>query len=310
MSIFISVISTCYNEEENVFECYSKVKDLFEKNKLKYEHIFADNKSRDLSRNIIEEICSKDKNVKAIFNSKNYGPFLNNFNALKHAPGDYVIVNYASDMQDPIEKINELINKIQEGYDVVYAIKNSTNENFILTNFRKIFYFIINKFSDNDHPKNANEFMCISKRVLEEIKNYNDYFPYIRGYFGKFTNNFGYIYFDRNKRRKGKSKNNYFDLYTQAINGIISTMNKPIRIFSLTSILSVIISSSLIVYILFTRFFLSEIAPRGTTFISIIILFFFSILMLMMSFVLEYLIAIHEQTRFKSNVFIEKKINF
>jgi glycosyltransferase involved in cell wall biosynthesis len=308
--MFISVISTCYNEEENILECYSKVKDLFEKNKLKYEHIFADNKSTDLSRNIIEEICSKDKNVKAIFNSKNYGPFLSNFNALKHAQGDYVIVNYASDMQDPIEKIYELINKIQEGFDVVYAIKSSTNENFILSYFRKVFYFIINKFSDNDHPENSNEFICISKRILDEIKNYNDYFPYIRGYFGKITNNFGYIYFDRNKRIKGKSKNNFFNLYTQAINGIISTMNKPIRVLSLTSILSVIISSSMIVYILFARFFLSEVAPKGLTFISIIILFFYSILMLMMSLILEYLIAIHEQTRFKNNVFIEKKINF
>jgi glycosyltransferase involved in cell wall biosynthesis len=308
--MFISVISTCYNEEENILECYSKVKDLFEKNKLKYEHIFADNKSTDLSRNIIEEICSKDKNVKAIFNSKNYGPFLNNFNALKHAQGDYVIVNYASDMQDPIEKIYELINKIQEGFDVVYAIKSSTNENFILSYFRKVFYFIINKFSDNNHPENSNEFICISKRILDEIKNYNDYFPYIRGYFGKITNNFGYIYFDRNKRIKGKSKNNFFNLYTQAINGIISTMNKPIRVLSLTSILSVIISSSMIVYILFARFFLSEVAPKGLTFISIIILFFYSILMLMMSLILEYLIAIHEQTRFKNNVFIEKKINF
>ena len=266
--MFISVISTCYNEEENILECYSKVKNLFEKNKLKYEHIFTDNKSTDLSRNIIEEICFKDKNVKAIFNSKNYGPFLSNFNALKHAQGDYVIVNYASDMQDPIEKIYELINKIREGFDVVYAIKNSTNENFILSYFRKVFYFIINKFSDNVHPENSNEFMCISKRILEEIKNYNDYFPYIRGYFGKITNNFGYIYFDRNKRIKGKSKNNFFNLYTQAINGIISTMNKPIRVLSLTSIFSVIISSSMILYILFARFFLSEIAPKGLTFRS------------------------------------------
>ena len=137
-----------------------------------------------------------------------------------------------------------------------------------------------------------------------------DYFPYIRGYFGKLTNNFGYVYFDRNKRINGKSKNNYFNLYTQAINGLISTMNKPIRVLSLFSFTTVLLSTLLMIYILFSAIFFQEIAPKGITFLSIIILFFFSFIMLLLSLILEYLIAIHEQTRFKNRVLIEKKINF
>jgi len=310
MSKLITVISTCYNEELNILECYHKVKELFNNNKLKYEHIFADNNSKDNTKKIIESICNQDKNVKAVFNAKNYGPFLSNFNALKFASGDYVIVNYAADMQDPIEKINELLNKINEGYDVVYAVKNSTKENFFLAKSRKIFYFLINKFSDNTHPENANEFMCITKKILEEIKNCNDYFPYIRGYFGKLTDNFAYIYFERNKRIKGKSKNNFFNLYTQAINGLVSTMNKPIRILSLFSIITVFGSTFLVIYIFFAKIFFQDALPKGITFLSIIILFFFTFLILLMSLVLEYLIAIHEQVRFKNTVFVEKKINF
>ena len=130
MSKLISVISICYNEELNIFKCYQKVKELFQINKLEYEHIFADNCSKDNTKKIIEDICAYDKNIKAIFNAKNYGPFVSNFNALKYASGDYIIVNYAADMQDPVEKINELLNKINEGYDVVYAVKNSTKDNF------------------------------------------------------------------------------------------------------------------------------------------------------------------------------------
>jgi glycosyltransferase involved in cell wall biosynthesis len=310
MSKLISIISTCYNEELNILECHQKVKELFKNNRLNYEHIFVDNDSNDGTKKIIEDICNKDKNVKAIFNAKNYGPFLSNFNALKFVNGDYIIVNYASDMQDPVEKIDELLKKINEGYDVVYAVKNSTQDNFFLAKCRRIFYFFINKFSDSSNPENANEFMCITKKIIEEIKDSNDYFPYIRGYFGKLTNNFGYIYFDRNKRISGKSKNNYFNLYTQAINGLISTMNKPIRVLSLFSFITVISSTLLVIYILFSRFFLQEIAPKGITFLSIIILFFFSFIMLLLSLILEYLIAIHEQTRFKNRVFIQKKINF
>lgn len=310
MSKLISVISTCYNEELNILECYQKVKELFKNNKLNYEHIFVDNDSNDNTKKIIEDICNKDKNIKAIFNAKNYGPFLSNFNALKFANGDYVIVNYASDMQDPVEKIDELLKKINEGYDVVYAVKNSTQDNFFLTKCRRIFYFLINKFSDSPNPENANEFMCVTKKIIEEIKDSNDYFPYIRGYFGKLTSNYGYVYFDRNKRINGKSKNNFFNLYTQAINGLISTMNKPIRVLSLFSFIIVLSLTLLMIYILFSRIFLQEIAPKGVTFLSLVILFFFSFTMLLLSLILEYLIAIHEQTRFKNKVFIQKKINF
>lgn len=310
MSKLISVISICYNEELNIRKCYHKVKELFQINKLNYEHIFADNCSKDNTKKIIEDICQNDKNIKAIFNAKNYGPFVSNFNALKFASGDYIIVNYAVDMQDPVEKINELLNKINQGYDVVYAIKNSTKDNFLLAKSRKIFYFFINKFSESHNPENANEFMCVNKKILNEIKESNDYFPYIRGYFGKLTDNFAYIYYDRNKRAHGNSKNNLFNLYTQAINGLISTMNKPIRILSLFSIIIVFSSAILMIYIFYTKLFLKESAPEGISFISIILLFFFSFLILLISLVLEYLIAIHEQTRFKNKVFIEKKINF
>jgi len=310
MSKLISVISICYNEELNIRKCYQKVKELFQINKLNYEHIFADNCSKDNTKKIIEDICQNDKNIKAIFNAKNYGPFVSNFNALKFASGDYIIVNYAVDMQDPVEKINELLNKINQGYDVVYAIKNSTKDNFLLAKSRKIFYFFINKFSESNNPENANEFMCITKKILNEIKESNDYFPYIRGYFGKLTDNFAYIYYDRNKRANGNSKNNLFNLYTQAINGLISTMNKPIRILSLFSIITVFCSAILMIYIFYTKLFLKHSAPEGISFISIILLFFFSFLILLISLVLEYLIAIHEQTRFKNKVFIEKKINF
>lgn len=310
MSKLISVISICYNEELNIRKCYQKVKELFQINKLNYEHIFADNCSKDNTKKIIEEICQNDKNIKAIFNAKNYGPFVSNFNALKFASGDYIIINYAVDMQDPVEKINELLNKINQGYDVVYAIKNSTKDNFLLAKSRKIFYFFINKFSESNNPENANEFMCVTKKILNEIKESNDYFPYIRGYFGKLTDNFAYIYYDRNIRANGNSKNNLFNLYTQAINGLISTMNKPIRILSLFSIITVFCSAILMIYIFYTKLFLKEFAPEGISFISIILLFFFSFLILLISLVLEYLIAIHEQTRFKNKVFIEKKINF
>lgn len=310
MSKLISVISTCYNEETNIEKCYQIVRDLFNKKGLKYEHIFVDNYSIDNSRNIIRRICKEDKNVKAILNSKNYGPFLSNFNGLKEASGDYIIVNFASDIQDPPEVINEFLKKMEEGYDVVYGLKNSTDENLILRKCRKIFYYFINKFSSSSNPENSNEFMCISKKVLDKIRDHKDYFPYIRGYFGKISDNSTFVKFDRNKRKSGKSKNSIFDLYTQAINAAISTMDKPIRVFTVFSLSIIIFSFLVLIYAFFLKILFPLSAPKGFAFLTIILLFFFSWILLILSLVLEYLIAIHEQIRFNLDVSVDEKINF
>ena len=310
MSNLISIISTCYNEENNIEKCHQIIRNLFIKNGLSYEHIFVDNFSTDNSREIIRKICKEDKKVKAIFNSKNYGPFLSNFNGLKSASGDYIIVNFASDIQDPPEIINEFLSKMNQGYDVVYGVKNSTDENIILSKCRKIFYYLINKFSSSPNPENANEFMCISKKILDKIRNHKDYFPYIRGYFGKISDNTTLVKFDRNKRERGSSKNSIFDLYTQAINAAISTMDRPVRLLTIFSLSVIALSFVILIYSLISKILFPLSAPKGFAFLTIILLFFFSLILLILSLILEYLIAIHEQIRFNLDVSVDEKINF
>ncbi len=310
MSKLISIISTCYNEEINLEKCYLNIKNLFKNSNYNYEHIFVDNHSSDNSKTLIRKFCEKDKNVKAIFNSKNYGPFLSNFNGLKYANGDYIIVNFASDNQDPPEIINDFLFKMEEGYDVVYGIKLSTDDSFVLSRCRKIFYYFVNKFSNSTNPENANEFMCINKKVLDKLRNHKDYFPYIRGYFGKISDNCAFIKFDRKNRSGGKSKNSFFDLYTQAVNAFISTMDKPIKILTMLSFITIFFSSFMIIYSIISKLLIPSSAPEGFTFLTVTIIFFFSLVLLLLSLILEYLIAIHQQSRFNLDISIDEKINF
>lgn len=306
----ISIISTCYNEEENIEDCYNAIKNLFYNKDFEYEHIFIDNNSSDKSRFIIEKICRDDIRVKAIFNTRNYGPFLSNFNALKYVNGDFIIVNFACDMQDPPEVISEMIIEINKGFDVVYAVKKQTDENYFLSLIRNFFYFIINKFSSYKYQANVNEFICCKKFVIDEIIKSHDYFPYIRAYFRRITEKSSLIYFNRRKRNKGRSKNNFLDLYGQAINGLISTMDIPVKILSFGSFIVIIISCLLIFFSIIIKLISPEIAPKGFTVLLIAILSFFSITIFILSICLEYIIAIHNQVRFRHNVIIEKKINF
>ena len=310
MSSKISIVSTCYNEKDNIEECYLQIKNLFDKSQYSYEHIFVDNNSTDGTQEILEKICSKDRNIKAIFNFKNYGPFLSNFNALKYTNGDFVIINYAADMQDPIGVVQELIDEIQKGYDVVYAVKTDTEENFIIKNIRRLFYYLLNFSSKTYYPENVNEFMCVKNEVVNMVIQNNDYFPYLRGYFSRITDNFSKVNFKRKKRAKGTSKNSFFDLYTQGINGLISTIDKPIRMITFASFLAGLLSLLMLVYTILAKRFFPWSAPEGIASISVILLFFFCIIISLLSLILEYLIAIHNQVRFNNKVIVNKKINF
>ena len=279
-------------------------------NHLKYEQIYVDNKSTDNSRKILTDICKNDKNIKSIFNSKNYGPFVSNFNALKFVKGDLIIINFPSDNQDPPEIIIKLLDEIKKGYDAVYGINTFKKDRLYLKFLRKLFYKFINISSSNKHPVNANEFICISKKLNTQIIKNKDYYPYIRGYIGKITGNVSHVKFQREERHKGKSKNSLLDLYDQAFNAIISTVDKPFKILTVMSGVVLICSLFLILYAVILKLINPEIAPKGITFLTISILSMFSFLTLILSIILEYIVALHNQIRFNLEVSIEKKINF
>ncbi len=308
--IKLTIISTCFNEIENVEECYTVIKNTMNKNSISYEHIFVDNNSNDGTLKVLEKICQNDKNVKLIVNYKNYGPFLSNFNALKYASGNYVIVNFAADMQDPEEMIVRMYKKIQEGYDVVYAKKINTDEGFLIKRLRRLYYYIIHKSSENYYPMNVNEFMCVKKNIVDQLNNINDYFPYIRGYIARLTDNFFEIEFERKSRLRGKSKNNLFDLYAQGMNGLIFTMDKSIRLVGLFFLLLSIVSFIFLLQVIINKIFFDTGSPQGITIIISIVVFFFSLTSAILSLILEYVSTIHNQLRGNVGVQVRKKINF
>ena len=111
----LSVMTHCYNEEDNVRDAYERVKGIFEKlGNYRYEHIFIDNASQDRTPEILREIAAKDKNVKVIFNTRNFGPYRSPMHAIFQTKGD-AVVPVASDLQDPPEMIPLFLKKWEEG---------------------------------------------------------------------------------------------------------------------------------------------------------------------------------------------------
>ena len=139
----ISIVTPTFNEEQNIEKISNDISVEMEKLNIVYEHIIIDNNSTDQTQNIIRQICKKDKKVKAIFNSRNFGHVRSPYYAILQSSGDATIL-FAADFQDPIELIPQLIKKWQLGSKAVFLKRKSSEENLILETIKVLFYkFII-----------------------------------------------------------------------------------------------------------------------------------------------------------------------
>ena len=141
----ISIVTSCYNEAGNIEELYARIKAVMEKfPAYAWELIIADNFSTDGTRDIIRMMAQKDKRVKAIFNARNFGHIRSPMNALKQAEGDAVI-SMCSDLQDPPELIEQMLQEWENGTKVVIGVRDKTECSIFMELFRKFYYSLLKK---------------------------------------------------------------------------------------------------------------------------------------------------------------------
>src|SRR3989338_3373551 len=151
----ISITIPCFNEEENVISAYRTLTSVMKKAK-KYNHelIFVDNGSEDKTKELIIQIAKKDKRVKGIFLSRNFGPESSGQAGLDITTGD-AFIGIGCDLQDPPDMILKFIKKWEKGYDVILGVYTKLDENFLITLIKKIFYHLLNKITFVNIPKDS-----------------------------------------------------------------------------------------------------------------------------------------------------------
>ena len=307
----ISVVSPCFNEEENVRTCYETVRDIFRRELPNYrlEHIFADNDSSDRTVEILREIAAEDPSVKVILNARNFGPFRSLFNGLRYATGDAVVVFMPVDLQDPPEMIPEFVRHWENGVEVVAGARESREESFALRTCRGIFYNIVNRLSDFEIPKNVGEFQLIDRKVWEAVINNHDHYPYIRGIIASCGFRRIIVPYTWRARKRGISKNNIMRLIDQALNGIFSFTNAPMRLctfvgFGLAAICIIYSFLALLSFI-----FAPQLAPRGTMTIIVALFFLSGVQLAFIGMLGEYVTSIHAQVRRGPLVIERERLN-
>jgi transketolase C-terminal domain/subunit/glycosyltransferase involved in cell wall biosynthesis len=309
----ISILTPCYNESENVRDCYLAVRRLFETTlaNYDYEHIFADNASTDDTVRILKEIAADDPRVKIIVNARNFGPFRSAFNALLSARGDAVLVFLAADLQDPPEMIPEFIRRWEDGHEVVYAVRKRREESAVLRFLRRVYYRIVDKFAYASIPPDVGEFQLIDRVVVEALRRFDDYYPYIRGMIAMCGFRSTGIDYTWRARRKGISKNRWYHLVDQGLNGIISFSNAPMRICGM---IGLVLSALSILYAAIqfgiNVLFLREFAAPGIATLIVALFFFSGVQLLFLGVVGEYVMATHAQVRRRPLVIERERVNF
>ena len=309
----ISIITPCYNEQNSIEKCYNSVKKIFDEDlvNLKYEHIFADNFSTDDTILILRKLAEKDKNVKIILNSRNFGIFRSTFNAIKRAKGDAVISKLDADLQDPPELIIEFIKLWKKGFKVIAGRRKDREENFIMKNIRKIYYRIITFISNFHIPPDVGEYQLLDKQVVKALLKFDDYNPYIRGMIANCGFETKIVDYKQAKRFAGKSKFNFFSYFDIFLNGVISFSHFPMRIAIFTGFLFAILSISYSVYLFILYIFFNLRLENAGIMTLLVALFFFSgVILFFLGMLGEYVSAIHAQVRKGPLVFERELINF
>ncbi len=307
----ISVVTPCFNEEGNVREVYERVRDLMLKlGKYRYEHIFIDNASRDHTFAILREIAADDFNVKVIRNARNFGHVRSPMHALLQAGGDAVIV-LMSDLQDPPEVLAQLLEQWENGVPIVIAVKNQSREAAPMFLVRKLFYRLVNHLADDiETYENFTGFGLYDRQVIDLVRQFGDPYPYFRGMIAEIGLPHTEIRYEQQRRKSGKSKNNFYTLYDLAMLGITKLSKVPLRLVTFAGFAGSLISMlSGVVYfaykLMFWRNFTLGVAP-----IAIGMFFLGSLQLLFMGIIGEYVGNIHTQVHNRPLVVERERLNF
>lgn len=306
----ITVCVPVYNEKDNIRSAYDRISAEMQKlSGYAYEIVFFDDGSTDGSDQTIEDICRMDDHVKAVFYQRNFGYAKTTLYCMQQAKGDAAIIIHC-DLQNPPEAIPMLIEKWEQGADVVLGIKNKSRENKFLYFIRTVGYFLMNLVFGMRMVPHATEFELLDKRMLEILREIRTQNPYLRGYILEYGRHIEKIYYTQDKRRAGKSHFNVSKLYDFALAGIVSMSRCLPRRFILFSV----VAFAGLLLELAVRFLphCGEMAP-DLFWNGLLIrfgVFVLLLLVLLVSMLFEYVQAILKNAEQKPFVIEDRRINY
>ena len=288
MTKLLSVVVSVYNEELALREFYAETGKILKTLPADwdYEFLFVNDGSRDQSLSILKEFAASDEKVKIVNFSRNFGHEAAMIAGLDYAGGDGIVCMDA-DLQHPPECLPEIVEKFDEGYEVISMVRTKNKTAGFVKNFTSAaFYKLINHLSDVKFEANASDFFAVSKNAAEVLRNnYREKVRFLRGY----VQNVGFqkttLEYEAGVRGAGESKYSLKKLFIFSVNTILCFSNMPLKLGIYAGILSGAAGMAVLVYTLFTR----QGAPSGYATIVVLICFMFAMMFPLIGIIGEYI---------------------
>ncbi len=306
----ISVVTPCYNEEDNIQEVYSQVKAVFDSlPNYEYEHIFIDNASLDKTVPVLKQLAQQDKNVKIIVNARNFGHIRSPYYGMLQAKGDAVI-SLVADLQDPPQLIHDFIQKWEAGFKIVIGVKPKSEESRLMFNIRRLGYHSIQRVADVKLINHFTGFGLYDKEIITLLRAYDDPYPYFRGIIADIGLDIAEIPYQQPRRHRGITKNNFYTLYDIGMLAITSYSKIPLRLATMAGFLlgSLSLVTAMVFFILkliFWNHFNAGMAP-----ILVGLFFFSSVQLIFIGLLGEYILSINTRVMKRPLVIEKERINF
>jgi len=307
----ISVLIPCFNETDNVIPISEAVVNEFSVHlpEYDYELVFIDNYSTDGTRQKLEQICSRNEKIKAIFNAKNFGQFNSPFYGICQTTGDCTI-SMCCDFQDPVDLIPRLVHEWEKGYKIVAAIKTQSEENKILRFLRSCYYKIIKKMSSVEQIEHFTGTGLYDKSFIDVLRRLDDPIPFMRGIVAELGFRRKDIPYMQAKRRAGNTHNNWYTLYDAAMLSFTSYTKVGLRLATFLGFIFAVLDMVFAIIYLVAKLIWWDRFPMGTAPLLIGMFFMGSIQLIFMGLLGEYVMSINTRVMDRPLVIEEKRINF
>lgn len=303
----VNIVVPLYNEEQVFDKLKVRLQDLMDASKLSISVILVDDGSRDTTSLLMEKLSKEDKRFVSIFLSRNFGHQYALSAGLSQVDASEAVFIIDGDLQDPPELLETFYPKLQEGYDVVYAVRTKRKESFIKKAMYKLFYRVLNKISKIDIPLDTGDFSLVSRRVVDDLNGMGEESRFIRG----MRSWVGYkqigMEYERDDRKDGDSKYSFKQLFQLAFSGIFNFSEFPIKMITVLGSSTVIVS---LLYLALTvvKQLIYGAVPEGFTGIIFTITLFGGVQLLSIGIIGEYILRIFYQVKDRPLFIIKRKI--
>ncbi|MCI8962681.1 MAG: glycosyltransferase family 2 protein [Eubacterium sp.] len=311
MKKVISILVPTYNEEENVEPLSEAIIEEMGKNlpQYDYELVFIDNDSNDRTREKIRGLCAGNPKIRAIFNAKNFGQFNSPYYGLLQTNGECTILMCA-DFQDPIYMIPKLVHEWEQGNKIVIGIKSKSKENKIMYFLRSCYYKLIKRMSSVEQIEHFTGFGLYDKEFIDVLRELDDPTPFLRGIVAELGFKRKDIEYQQERRRAGKTHNNWYSLYDAAMLSFTSYTKVGMRIATILGFILSGISILVALMYLIMKLVFWERFVAGMTPILLGIFIFGSIQLFFIGLLGEYIMNINSRVTRRPLVIEEERVNF